>query len=157
MIVIWIDPGTTTLGYAIVEKIWNKKILHDYWIIHTTPKISLKEKILEISSDLDILIEKYPPARVVIEKLFFTTNLKTWIDVAQVRWMILYKFARKDIEILEYTPLELKKAICGNWKANKIQLQNAIKIFFNLAKIPTPDDAADAIGLAYLWILKNSR
>jgi len=155
MIVIWIDPWTTTVWYAIVEKnnILNK--LLDYWIIHTTPKIPLKDKILEISKDLDFLIEKYSPNRVVIEKLFFTNNIKTWIDVSHVRWVILYKFALKWVEILEYTPLELKSAICWNWKANKLQLQNAIKIFFRLEEIPKPDDAADAIGLAYMWILKN--
>lgn len=155
MIVIWIDPGTTTVWYAIVEKNWNNKNLLDYWIIYTTPKISVWEKILEISKDLDFLIWKYSPKRVVIEKLFFTTNVKTWIDVAQVRWVILYEFAKRWIEILEYTPLELKSAICWNGKANKLQLQNAIKIFFWLSEIPKPDDAADAIGLAYMWILKT--
>ena len=93
----------------------------------------------------------------VIEKLFFATNVKTAIDVAQVRWAILYKLACKNIEIFEYTPLELKSAICWNWKANKLQLQNAIKIFFWLSEIPKPDDAADAIWLAYMWILKNKK
>lgn len=100
---------------------------------------------MEISNDLESLINKYMPKRVVIEKLFFTTNLKTGIDVAQVRGVILYKFASIGVEILEYTPLELKSAICGNGKANKLQLQNAIKIFFSLDQIPKPDDAADAI------------
>lgn len=155
MIVIWIDPGTTTVWYAIVEKNGNQKNLLDYWVIHTTPKMDLKDKIMEISNDLEVLIKKYSPNRVVIEKLFFTTNLKTWIDVAQVRWVILYEFAKRWIEILEYTPLELKSAICRNGKANKLQLQNAIKIFFWLSQIPKPDDAADAIGLAYMWILKK--
>lgn len=155
MIVIGIDPGTTTVWYAIIEKQWNTKVLLDYWIIETTPKIDLKDKIVEISRDIELLIEKYLPQRVVIEKLFFTTNVKTWIDVAQVRGMILYTFAIKWIQILEYTPLELKSAICGNGKANKLQLQNAIKIFFSLDEIPRPDDAADAIWLAYMGILKK--
>lgn len=155
MIVIGIDPWTTTVWYAVVEKKWNQKILLDYGIISTLPKIPLKEKILEIARDLSFLIEKYSPNRVVIEKLFFTTNLKTGIDVAQVRGMVMYTFAVKNIEVLEYTPLELKSAICWNGKANKIQLQNAIKIFFWLSEIPKPDDAADAIWLAYMWILKK--
>lgn len=155
MIVIWIDPWTTTVWYAVIEKKWNQKKLLDFWVIQTTPKISLKDKILEISKDLDFLIEKYSPNRVVIEKLFFSNNVKTAIDVSHVRGVILYKFAFKWTQILEYTPLELKSAICGNWKANKLQLQNAIKIFFSLDEIPKPDDAADAIWLAYMGILKN--
>ncbi len=155
MIIIGIDPGTTTVWYAVVEKKWNQKVLLDYGVISTLPKIPLKEKILEIAEDLHFFIEKYSPNRVVIEKLFFTTNVKTGIDVAQVRGMIMYTFASKNIEILEYTPLELKSAICGNGKASKLQLQNAIKIFFWLSEIPKPDDAADAIWLAYMWILKR--
>lgn len=157
MIVIWIDPWTTTIWYAVIEKINNTKKLLDYWIIKTTPKISIKDKIIEISKDLDFLIKQYYPNRIVIEKLFCVKNIKTAIDVAQIRWVILYKFTKKNIEILEYTPLELKKAICSNWKANKLQLQNAIKIFFSLNEIPKPDDSADAIWLAYMWILEKNK
>lgn len=155
MIVIWIDPGTSIVWYAIVEKNWNEKKLLDYGVIETAAKVPLKDKILEISSDLEALISQYNPERVVIEKLFFNTNITTWIDVSHVRGVIMYQFAKRGIEILEYTPLELKSAICGNGKADKKQLQTAIKIFFWLDLIPKPDDAADAIGLAYMGILKR--
>lgn len=155
MIVIWIDPWTTTIWYSIIEKKWTKKTLIDYWVISTIAKISLEKKIIEIAKDIEQIIDKYKPDRVVIEKLFFTNNVKTWIDVSHVRWVIIYLFAKHNIQILEYTPLELKSAICSNWKADKLQLQKAIKIFFDLDEIPKPDDAADAIWLAYMWILKN--
>lgn len=155
MIVIWIDPGTSIVWYAIVEKRWHEKKLLDYWIIETQAKIPLKDKILEIAQDIESLIEKYSPERVVIEKLFFNTNITTWIDVSHVRWVMMYQFAKRGIQILEYTPLELKSAICGNGKADKKQLQTAIKIFFWLDSIPKPDDAADAIGLAYMGILQR--
>ena len=155
MIVIGIDPGTSIVWYAIVEKNWNEKKLLDYGIIETTPKIPIIDKILEISSDLEALIKQYNPERVVIEKLFFNTNITTGIDVSQVRGVILYQFAKRGIEILEYTPLELKSAICGNGKADKKQLQTAIKIFFWLDSIPKPDDAADAIWLAYMGVLQR--
>lgn len=156
MIVLWIDPWTTTTWYAVVEKIDTKLNLIDYWVIETTPKIELKDKILEIIWDLNYILEKYDFDKVVVEKLFFTTNLKTWIDVAQARGAILYELWRKGLFIEEYTPLQLKKAITWNWKANKLQLQRSIKILLKLDEIPKPDDAADAIGLAYMWILKNN-
>lgn len=155
MIVIWIDPGTSIVWYAIVEKNGNEKKLLDYGIIETTPKIPLKEKILEVASDLESLIWQYHPERVVIEKLFFNNNITTGIDVSHMRGVIMYQFAKRGIEILEYTPLELKSAICGNGKADKKQLQTAIKIFFWLDTIPKPDDAADAIWLAYMGILQK--
>jgi len=156
MIILWIDPGTTTVWFAVLDKKNFKDFfLIDYWVIETTPKIELKYKLLEIWEDYLSLIEKYKPELIVVEKLFFTTNLKTWIDVAHSRWLIIYEAIKKGIEIQEYTPLQLKKAIAWNWKATKIQLQNALKIIFKLDKIPKPDDAADAIWLAYMWNLNS--
>ena len=155
MIILWIDPWTTTTWFAIVEKnSFSDFDLIDYWIIETTPKIELKYKLFEIWEDYVSLIEKYKPDLIVVEKLYFQNNIKTWIDVSHARWIILYEAIKKGIEIQEYTPLQLKKAVTGSWKANKIQLQNAIKIIFKLDTIPKPDDAADAIWLAYMGNLK---
>jgi Holliday junction resolvasome RuvABC endonuclease subunit len=67
--------------------------------------------------------------------------------------VVIYEAMKNWAKIQEYTPLQVKKAITWNWKANKIQLQNAIKILFRLETIPKPDDAADAIWLAYMWAL----
>jgi len=155
MIILWIDPWTTTVWFALVEKEKNIINLVDYWVIETLPNSDLKDKLIEMIADLNGLINKYKPEKVVIEKLFFITNLKTWIDVAQARGAIIYEVAKRWIKIEEYTPLELKSAICSNWKASKKQLQNAIKIFFWLDDIPKPDDAADAIWLAYMGALNN--
>ncbi len=156
MIILWIDPWTTTTWFAIVEKkSFSDFNLIDYWIIETTPKIELKYKLLEIWEDYNSLLEKYKPDLVVVEKLYWGQNIKTWIDVSHARWVILYEAIKKWIEIQEYTPLQLKKAVAGNGKANKIQLQNAIKIIFKLDEIPKPDDAADAIWLAYMWNIKK--
>jgi crossover junction endodeoxyribonuclease RuvC len=69
--------------------------------------------------------------------------------------VVIYEAMKNGIKIQEYTPLQVKKAITWNWKANKIQLQNAIKILFRLETIPKPDDAADAIWLAYIWALNS--
>lgn len=155
MIVLWIDPWTTNVWYAIVKKDLNKKELLDFWIIQTEPKLSIEQKIVEICDDLLQIISKFEVNKIVIEKLFFQTNTKTAMDVAQARWAIVYVASLKNIIISSYTPLELKKAITWNWKASKKQLQKAIKIFFNLNSLPTPDDARDAIRLAYMGILEK--
>lgn len=153
--ILWIDPGTTTIWYAIVNKEWNNIKMLDYWIIETTPKIELKYKLLEIGRDIWELIDNYKPELVSIEKLYFTNNIKTWIDVSHARWVIVYEAIKRNLEILEYTPLELKQWICGFWKADKKQMQNAIKIIMKLDSIPKPDDAADALCLAYIWALNK--
>ena len=156
MIILWIDPWTTTVWFALIEKEkWQFNLL-DYWIFKTTPKIDLSLKLLEIWNDINFLLEKYKPELVVIEKLFFKTNLKTWIDVAQARWVIMYESIKNNAKILEYTPLQVKKAITWNGQADKLQLQKSIKILFRLETIPKPDDAADAIWLAYMWALNNN-
>ena len=156
MIILWIDPWTTTTGFALIKKKNLDFILMDYWVLKTTPKIAISDKIFELWTDFKTILSNFKPNLVVIEKLFFQTNLKTWIDVAQARWVLLYESMRKNIKILEYTPLQVKKAVTWNWKANKIQLQNAIKMIFKLDNIPKPDDAADAIGLAYMWALNSN-
>ncbi len=150
--VLWIDPWTTTIWYAIINKSSEINLI-DFGILKTTPKIDLKYKLLEIWNDIKTIINKFNPNLIVVEKLFFQTNLKTGIAVAEARWVIVYEVIKSNINLLEYTPLQVKKAITGNWKANKLQLQNAIKMLFSLKTIPKPDDAADAIWLAYMWIL----
>lgn len=153
MIIIWIDPWTTTVWYAISKKKWNIISLIDYGIIKTIPKIDNSIKLLEIGSDIKDLIKKFKPDLACIEKLYFTNNIKTWMNVSEARGVIIYEFMKNNINIIEYTPLEVKKYICWNWSASKKQIQNAIKIFFKLDEIPKPDDAADAIAICYLWAL----
>lgn len=156
MIILWIDPWTTTTWFAVIKKENNNYKLIDYWVLSTTPNTPLSSKILELWTDFKEILNNYKPEILSIEKLFFQTNLKTWIDVAQARWVIIYESIKKDVKILEYTPLQVKKAITWNWKANKIQLQNAIKMIFKMETIPKPDDAADAIWLAYMWWLNSN-
>lgn len=155
MIILWIDPWTTTTGFAVIKKENSSFQIIDYWIFKTTPKIDLAIKLIEIWNDFKELVKNKKPDLVVIEKIFFQTNVKTGIDVSHARWVIMYESIKNNVSILEYTPLQVKKAITWNWKANKLQLQNAIKMLFGLDDIPKPDDAADAIWLAYMWALNS--
>lgn len=153
-IILGIDPGTTTIGYALMEKKKTLELL-DYGIISTTPKIDNAIKLLEIGTDMKALIEKYQPNVVAVEKLFFTSNQKTGIAVAECRGVILYEAMKHGLPILEFTPLQVKKAITSNGQANKKQMQQAIKMIMRLKEIPKPDDAADAIAIAYIWALQR--
>ncbi len=156
MRILWIDPWTTTVWFAIIDKQWQSYDIIDFWVFSTTPKIDISIKLLEIWNDIVEIIQKYQPDVISIEKLYFQNNIKTWIDVAQARWVVMYEAMKHNLEILEYTPLQVKKAITGHGQAKKIQLQRAIKMIFQLEEIPQPDDAADAIWLAYMGAL-NSR
>lgn len=157
MKIIWIDPWTTTVWYAIIEKTWGSMNLLDYGVIHTAPKLDLWQKLIEIWDDISWLLEQYKPERVGVEKLYFNTNITTWIAVAHARWVIVHEIMKWWIELYEYTPLQIKKAITSNGQAKKLQLQKAIQMIFWLEELPQPDDAADAIWIAYITALERTK
>lgn len=84
-IILGIDPGTTTVGYAIIEVQGNAREIRDCGVIKTTPKLELSQKLIDIQKDLSELIHTYSPTLCGIEKLYFHTNITTAIDVAQSR------------------------------------------------------------------------
>lgn len=153
MIILGIDPWTTTIWFALLEKTEKKHTLLEYGVIETTPRQEMSLKLIDMARDLESLITTFQPTIAGIEKLFFLNNLKTGIDVAQARGVILHTLATNGIIIKEYTPLQVKQGITGNGNAKKRQIQNTIKILFNMEEIPKPDDAADAIAIAYLTSL----
>lgn len=153
-IILGIDPGTTDVGFAVIELSRNSRTILTYGVIHTTPKIPQSEKLVEIMHDLKDILEQYKVTHAAIEKLFFSTNLKTGIDVAQSRGVVVAIIAEQGIPIIEYTPLQVKKALCGNGKAEKKQIGRAVQLLFKLDTIPKPDDAADALGIAYVASLQ---
>jgi len=146
MIIIGIDPGTSIIGYSIIEKDKSKLTLIDYGCITTKAKIQDTEKLIEIYTDLGKIIEKFKPEKAGIEKIFFNKNVKTAIDVAQARGVILLKLRENNIEIEQFTPAEIKISVTSYGQADKKMVQESIKKFFKLKHIPKPDDAADAIA-----------
>lgn len=94
-IILGIDPGTTTVGFAVIEKSGRNVSILNYGIITTPPKIDISLKLFDIAKDLEDLINTYHPTVCGIEKLFFLKNLKTGIDVAQARGAILLVLQRK--------------------------------------------------------------
>jgi crossover junction endodeoxyribonuclease RuvC len=148
MIILGLDPGTATTGYAIIEKNSNNLNLIDYGCILTDKKDSASERLNQIGNDLNTLIKKYSPDKASVEKLFFNKNIKTAISVSQARGVLLMTLEKSNIPHTEFTPLEIKSAVCGYGKADKKMVQNMVKTILNLTEIPKPDDAADAIASA---------
>ena len=149
-IILWIDPWTTDTWFAIVEKTSSWMQMIDFWSIQTTPNIALSDKLREIYLDLDEVIQRYKPDYAGIEKIFFVKNIKTGSDVAHARGGMLLWLRNSAVPIIEYTPSQIKKAICNNGKAPKQQVQNALKMIFNLKEGTLQDDAADALAVAYI-------
>jgi len=148
MRIIGIDPGTATTGFSIIDSINGNISLLDYGCIKTAPGLSDATRLKQISDDMKTLIKKWKPTRGSIEKLYFKKNVKTAIQVAQARGVIMQNMMEEGIEPVEYTPLEIKMAITGYGKADKKMVQQMIKMLLNMKTIPKPDDAADAIACA---------
>lgn len=149
MKIIGIDPGLATIGIGLVEAESSHSVQAIDWLTIQTPAgANMADRLKEISDDLTTLLQDSQPDLAVIEKLYFSVNEKTALDVAQARGVILAAVASQGIKILEPTPPELKSCITGDGSANKKQMQHMVQTIFNLEEIPTPDDAADALALA---------
>jgi crossover junction endodeoxyribonuclease RuvC len=148
MRIIGIDPGTAITGFSILEENNGEMTLLDYGCIRTAAGLQQSIRLNQIADDLTTLVKKWKPQRASIEKLFFSKNVKTAMLVAEARGVVLQILEKYGVEQEEYTPPQIKSAVCGNGRADKKAVQEMTKMLLNLDKIPTPDDAADAIAAA---------
>jgi len=152
MVILGIDPGTATTGWGIIEartpKNKNSLVCIDYGCIKTSPSATPGDRLMTINSELNQLIGKYQPKVLAIEKLFFFKNLKTAMPVSQAKGVILMTAAKNGISAVEFTPPQVKMAMVGYGRAEKIQIQRIVKSILRLKEIPKPDDAADALAIA---------
>lgn len=147
MIIIGIDPGTAAIGFGIIKKEEEISLI-DYGCIKTPTNLTTAKRLEELYNQLIKLIKKHKPDIMAVEDIFFFKNLKTAIKVSQARGVILLTAAKSKISVFECTPLQIKQAVTGYGRAEKIQVQKMVKTLLNLKEIPKPDDAADALAAA---------
>lgn len=148
MRILGIDPGYAIVGCGVVECISAKFTLVDYGAITTPAGMPMEDRLGTIYDQLSFAIEKYRPAAMAIEQLYFTSNQKTVIAVAQARGVLLLCAKKHDLPIFEYTPLQVKQAVVGYGRAEKAQVMEMTRRILHLDHIPRPDDAADALAIA---------
>ncbi len=156
MIVIGIDPGTATTGFGIVRKEGASFICLDYGVIKTCKKETAASRLCSLNKELSLIIKKHSPDFLAIENVYFFKNLKTVLPVSQAKGVIMLTAEKAKIPIYEFTPLEVKMTITGYGRADKRQVQEMVKLTLNLEKLPHPDDAADALGVAICGILRKN-
>ena len=148
MRVLGIDPGFAITGYSIIDYIGNKFYLRNSGAILTEAKTSFPLRLEKINKELAEIIETYNPDAMSIEELFFNNNAKTAINVAQARGVILVTARMHNLDIFEYTPLQVKQAVTGYGRADKIQVQRMVKMILNEEKLPKLDDITDSMAMA---------
>lgn len=151
MRIISVDPGFDRVGVAILSKEKGKEILLFSSCILTNKKSDLKDRILEITEAIENLVKKWEPETLAIEKLFFTKNQKTAMGVSEARGAIIDRTTKLGLSISEFTPLEIKTAVCGYGKASKSQVADMVRRLIKIEQTPKFDDEYDAIacGLTY--------
>jgi len=158
MIILGIDPGTAATGYGVIE-VKNSPELVEYGCLSTSDKDNMVDRLRSIYEQISCIIDRFSPAEVAVEEVFFNRNTKTALSIGQARGVILLAVSSKGAKVFSYTPLEVKQAITGYGRARKEQIQHMIKKTFNLSHLPRPDDASDAIAVAlchlYSRKLKN--
>lgn len=142
--ILGIDPGTGICGFGVIE---GTNAL-DYGVISTPAHTPLPDRLEDIYNSLNEIITQDQPEVMAIEKLFFKQNITTGISVAEARGVCLLVAKQRGLPIYEYSPNQIKNAICGYGMAHKPQMQEMVRVHLHLQSVPKPDDAADALAVA---------
>ncbi len=148
MRILGIDPGIAIVGWGVIDSKLGRLTPVAYGAIRTPANTPVEDRLAEIFSSLEAIIEKYHPEQLAIEELFWNTNQKTGIVVAEARGVILLAAKRHSLPIGEYTPLQVKQAVVGYGRAEKGQVITMVTMLLGLPKPPSPDDTADALAIA---------
>ncbi len=147
MRILGLDPGLATLGYGCIEIHSNICQVCDFGVITTPSDAPVGDRLQSLYTDLHTLIPTLRPSLVALERLFFYKMSHT-IVVAQARGVILLVLSQLHCPLMEFTPPQVKQALTGYGNAAKIDVQQAVQQELQLAHLPKPDDAADALAIA---------
>jgi crossover junction endodeoxyribonuclease RuvC len=149
MRILGIDPGIAITGWGIGD--FDSKgtpTAIDYGAIFTQKGLTVGDRLLEIYTDLNSILNEFKPDYCGLETLLFYNNAKTAIVVGEARGVVLLTLQQHSIPVHEFTPLQVKSSISGYGKATKAQVQENVKMICSLDDIPKPDDVADALAIS---------
>jgi crossover junction endodeoxyribonuclease RuvC len=148
MIIIGIDPGIAIVGYGVVEYKNSRFTTLAHGSIQTPANTAVENRLGQIYETLDEIIKMYNPTEMAIEELFFNTNQKTMVPVAEARGVILLCAMKNGLKIAEYTPLQVKQSVVGYGRAAKKQVMQMVSLLLRLENTPKLDDTCDALAIA---------
>ena len=155
MRVLGVDPGTATLGYGVVEaEPRGVARLVECGILRTRPADPFPARLKLIHDGIRDLIERHRPDCVAVEDAFYAKNVRTTIALSQARGVILLAAEEAGVEIAEYEPRLVKKAVVGTGAALKPQVAYMVAQILRLRTPPEPADAADGVAVALTHVLR---
>ena len=147
MIILGIDPGTRNMGYALISLEKGKISLVEAGLIKMKAE-ELQFQIPQMVEAIGEIFKNYIIDEVAMEDIFYAHNPSTTIKLAQFRGAIMLKLLQEFGQFHEYTALQVKKAITGNGKAQKEQVNFMVKRLLNIKKEIKPLDISDARAVA---------
>jgi crossover junction endodeoxyribonuclease RuvC len=143
-----IDPGSDRTGYGCVETDGLRHRIVICGAISAPALAPFPEKLLNIHSRLAALLADCRPDCVAIESLFHAANARSALKLGHARGVAVLAAVEAGLQVVEYTPAEIKRAVAGYGRAEKHQVQQMVKLILGLAAVPSPHDAADALAVA---------
>jgi len=155
--ILGIDPGTAAIGYGLVKtKIpFGEVSLVDYGAIITSAEREASFRLRLVEKNLLKIVRRYQPDILAIESLYFFQNQKSVMSVSQTKGVILLVAEKTQTPVYEFSPLEIKQALTGYGRAEKEEIQEAVRQILRLEQKPQPDHAADALGASLCFLSKN--
>ncbi|TET37144.1 MAG: crossover junction endodeoxyribonuclease RuvC [Planctomycetota bacterium] len=151
--ILGIDPGTRIAGFGILEAGPGGVKWVRHGAIKAPGKAEYSRRLLHLADRLEELIRVYKPDEIAVEKAFFGRSIRSAFTMGEGRGVIILTAARAGVPYFEYDPTQVKKATTGNGRAQKTQVQKAIKHHLKLPEAPSPSDAADALAIAFCHAL----
>lgn len=148
MRVLGIDPGFATTGFGVVERDAGSLRAVSYGAIRTPATLPQAGRLAYLREALATILDQTRPEVVAIERLFFNSNVRTAMSVGQASGVALCTAAEVGLEVVDYTPPEVKQSVVGVGNAAKHQVQAMVAALLKLDAVPKPPDAADACALA---------
>ena len=148
-VLLGIDPGTAVTGFGVVAVDGRRRAeLVQCGVIRTSPRAVLTIRLMEIHEGVAALIDEFSPAAVCVESAFFGKNVRSALTLGQARGAIIVAAALRAVEVVEYAPRDIRKAVVGTGAATKDQVAYMVRRHLRLRSDPKPGDAADGIAAA---------
>ncbi len=148
MLILGIDPGSHKTGYGLVESRGSRLVLIEQGILRAPTKASVPARLAYLNRGLSEVLDRNTPDLASLETPFYGLNVKSLIVLCQARGALLVEIARRQIEILDYSPAEVKSAVTGNGRATKAQVARMVGLLVGQDPTSWSTDASDAMAVA---------
>lgn len=146
--VLGIDPGLANTGYGVVQRRSGRLAALDGGVVTTPSDMPMERRLVKLHARIAELLVEHQPDAVALEALYFGQNARSAFAVGQARGVVLLAAGERGLTTVDYTPQQVKSAVCGSGRAEKDQVQRMVQALLSLTELPRPDHAADALAVA---------